>query len=206
MIDWVTAIVPCTNIDLSNLHNGWFCRIRPTGETEWSKEIGRDIPGSFDSNLRVSTFPTPSGQHIKVDGNPAKWLQGHNLFGSSDLIGLMYETLIRLSQFLEFTPLKKDRETWREGLFRVSRVDCTEMFEMPSKADIFAWLNTAQYQSKSRHGRSIMTGGTLYFGKHSRSYSIKFYCKEEEINAKGHEIPENIFFRNELLEFSKNKL
>ena len=206
MIDWVTAIVPCSNIDISNLHNGWFCRIRPDGVTEWSKEIGKDVPGSFDSNLRVSAYPMTSGQHIRIDGNPAKWIQGHNLFGTNDLVGLMCETLIRIAYFLEFIPIDKDWKSWKEGLYKINRVDCTEMWEFPSKADVLAWLNTAQYQSKSRHGRSIMTGGTLYFGKHSRRYSIKFYCKEEEIKVKGHRLPDNIHFRNELLEFSKNKL
>ena len=70
MIDWVTAIVPVSNLDLSNLHDGWFCRIRPDGSTEWAKEIGKDIPGSFDSNIRVSACRLDSGSHIRVDGNP----------------------------------------------------------------------------------------------------------------------------------------
>ena len=206
MIDWVTAIVPVSNLDLSNLHNGHFCRIRPDGNTEWMKEIPMDIPGSYDSNIRVSACYLDSGPHLRIDGNPIKWLQGHNLFGSNDLIGLMKEVFHRLAYILEFIPNGEVWKSWNEGLYRVNRVDCTEMWEFPSKEDVLAWLNVAQYQSKSRHGRPIMTGGTLYFGKNSRRWSIKFYCKGEEILARGHTLDSSLPQYENLIEFAKNKL
>lgn len=206
MIDWVTAIVPVSNLDLSNLHNGHFCRIRPDGNTEWMKEIPMDIPGSFDSNIRVSACFLDSGPHLRVDGNPIKWIQGHNLFGSNDLIGLMKEVLHRLAYILEFIPNGEVWKSWNEGLYQVNRVDCTEMWDFPSKDDVLAWLNAAQYQSKSRHGRSIMTGGTLYFGKHSRRWSIKFYSKGEEILVRSHTLNSDLPHYENLIEYAKNKL
>jgi II/X family phage/plasmid replication protein len=74
------------------------------------------------------------------------------------------------------------------------------------RADLRAWLRAAEMQSKSRHGRPITTGGTLYFGKNSRRWSIKFYCKGDEIEARGHKLPDEISLRDNLAEYADNKL
>lgn len=205
MIDWVTAIVPCSNLENVQLHDGWFCRIKPTGETDWEKEIGISIPGSHDSNIRISrdsNYPS----RLRVDGNPAKWFQGHNIFGSNDLIGLVYSLMERLTEIIPLSPSTNDRRLWAEGFYQLNRIDCTEMWELPSQNDVLSWLNVAQHQAKSRHGRPIMTGGTLYFGKNSRRWAFKFYSKGEEINAKNHKLPSDIPFHDELNKYASNKL
>ncbi|WP_223930817.1 phage/plasmid replication domain-containing protein, partial [Aeromonas caviae] len=39
-------------------------------------------------------------------------------------------------------------------------------------------------------------GSTLYYGKHSRRWSLKFYSKGEELSAKGHQLPLTIPIRD----------
>ena len=206
MIDWVTAIVPCSNLNMDKLNDGYICKINRDGDTEWSKEISRSVPGSYDSSLRIGSHPLSSGPHIRLDGNPAKWLQGHNLFGSNNLIGLINAVMNQLTVILDFNPSEEDKYCWESGFFHLNRVDCAEMWDFPSMEDVKAWLNVAQFQSKSRHGRPLMTGGTLYFGKNSRRYSQKFYCKGEEIRVRGHQISDEIPKYEKLINFAQNKL
>lgn len=116
--------------------------------------------------------------------------------------------MIKLVPLLNLTPTKTDLELWDQGYYELKRVDCTAMWELPRRADVRAWLRAAEFQSKSRHGRPIMTGGTLYFGKHSRRWSVKFYAKGDELEAKvkGHKLPDEILLRDKLMEWADNKL
>ena len=206
MIDWVTAIVPCSNLDNIQLHDGWFCRVKASGEKEWEKEIGISIPGSHDSSIRISRDSYSGFSHLRIDGNPAKWLQGHNIFGSNDLIGLVNSLMKRLTEIIPLNPSLTNRVAWAEGCYLLKRVDCTEMWELPSLKDVLTWLNVAQHQAKSRHGRPIMTGGTLYFGKNSRRWAFKFYSKGEEIRVKNHTLPSTLPLLEKLNTFAGNKL
>ncbi len=206
MIDWITAIIPCSNLENVPLHDGSYCRITSDGEMDWEKAIPKSIPGSHDSSIRVSRDMTSSFSRIRVDGNPAKWLQGHNIFGSNDLIGLVNNLMERLIEIIPLYPMENDRKLWAEGCYMLNRVDCTEMWELPRRQDVVSWLNVAQHQAKSRHGRPIMTGGTLYFGKNSRAWSFKFYSKGEEVNAKNHKLPTTLPFLDNLNKFAGNKL
>lgn len=206
MIDWITAVIPCSNFDTSQLQDGKFCKVRPDGGLEWEKEIGKDIPGSYDSNIRVSNDQGCYSSHIRIDGNPAKWLQGHNLFGSNDLIGLVKEVLCRLTLILDLRPSENDIRLWETGCYLLKRVDCTEMWVLPRKEDVFAWLHAAQFQAKSRCGKGVMSGNTLYFQKNSRRWALKFYSKGEEISIKGHTLPTDIPHYQNLHNFAENKL
>ena len=145
---------------------------------------------------------------IELQGNPAKWLQGHNLFGCDDLLGLMRATMERLTKILQLSPTEEDTDAWRCGTYTLSRVDSTGMWELPRRADVRAWLRAAEMQSKSRHGRPATKGGTLYFGQRSRRWSLKFYAKGDELEAreKGHTLPETIPDRDKLQRWADNKL
>ena len=68
-------------------------------------------------------------QTIQVSGNPAKWLQGHNLFGTNDLKLLMttffsalYETMAEEG----LNPTIEQCERIAEGRYTISRVDINE--------------------------------------------------------------------------------
>ncbi|MCT7418396.1 phage/plasmid replication protein, II/X family [Pseudomonas aeruginosa] len=78
-----------------------------------------------------------------------------------------------------------------QGQYRVTRVDYNRMFELPSRADVRAWLRAGEFKCKSRHGRPVNNRGTLTFGKGSSHWSIVCYCKADEITSGGsHKLPE----------------
>lgn len=203
MIDWVTAILPCHHSEA--IYGGRIACISPDGEIEWQVEKKLQVEGSHSTNLNIKSI---NPNHIYLDGNPAKWLQGHNLFGSDNLIELVLEVMNRLVPILNLSPTELDRKAWEKGCYDLKRVDCTAMWELPRRSDVRAWLRAAEFQSKSRHGRPVTRGGTLYFGQHSRRWSIKFYSKGDELEAtgKGHKLPLEILYRDNLMQWADNKL
>lgn len=203
MIDWITAIIPCHHTE--KVFGGNVSSITPDGEIEWRVEKKQKIPGSHEANLDVKSLDEKT---LYLDGNPAKWLQGHNLFGSDDLIGLVQAIMNRLTPLLKLTPTENDLNAWQSGQYELKRVDCTAMWDLPRRADVRAWLRAAAYQAKSRHGRPVMRGGTLYFGQNSRRWSIKFYSKGDELDApgKGHKLPSEIHEYDNLKLWADTKL
>lgn len=203
MIDWVTAIIPCNHPE--KIYGGRVASVTPDGEIEWQVEKKQQVPGSHEANLSIKSLDP---NHLYLDGNPAKWMQGHNLFGTDDLIGLVEAVMRKLIPILHLTPSELNIQAWKTGAYELKRVDCTAMWELPKRADVRAWLRAAEMQSKSRHGRPVTRGGTLYFGQHSRRWSIKFYAKGDELEAtgKGHKLPLEIDDRDNLKQWADNKL
>lgn len=144
--------------------------------------------------------------HLYVSGNPSKWLQGHNLFGSDDLVSLVADTFLRLCSVFSFRPTAEEVVQVEQGSYRLSRIDINYSFALPSRADVLAWIRAAEFKSHTRHGRPSRKGGTIYWGKQSRRWSFKAYCKGEEIAVAKHTLPENLPARSDLYSWADNKL
>lgn len=211
MIDWIKAIIPLEHI--MPLHDGHVVSITRDGEVEWSTNKRLAVLGSYDSNLHIqsdhSTRSPETGKfsHIIFDGNPIKFFQGHNLWGTDDLLGLMVETVFRVSRLLNLAPTAQDWEMIIKGYYQLKRVDSTMMISLGSNSDVEAFLYSAERTAHMRYkGQGIMTKGTLYFGKHSRRESLKMYNKLNEIKAKGHELPRELQSLPELYKWTSGKL
>lgn len=189
MIDWLTMVVPCKHP--TPIDGGKVLCIDADGELSWESKKKRRVEGSFGGSIGVATAahegPDPC-THLWIDGNPAKWFQGHNLWGTDDLHGLAVATIEALVEQLGLTPTDEDRAAWSEGRIRLTRVDCTESFHLRSRAEVLAWLRSAEQTAHlANRGRGqLMKGSTLYFGKNSRRWSLKLYSKGQEIRATGH--------------------
>jgi II/X family phage/plasmid replication protein len=187
VIDWVSFVAPCRHA--KRVNGGLVASIRPDGSVEWQTYKRVSVRGSHDASVTVRTHDG-SCEHIEVSGNPVKWFQGHNLWGTDDLPALvlsMIEALVQRDD-LGLTPTDEDRAIWRGGGVRLTRVDVTESFHLPSRGDVLAWLRAAEQTAHLSHrGRGqLVKGSTLYFGKHSRRWSLKLYAKGQELDAKGH--------------------
>ena len=172
------------------------------GAVQWNSPRLRALTGSFASTLMVRTASDPG--YLLVSGNPAKWLQGHNLFGTDDLLGLVLATLNRATQLLELRPSPTDRGRWSTGEYQLTRVDCTAMWHLRTRSDVRSYLRALERQAKSRHGRPTSRGATVYFGKHSRRWALKAYSKGDELDvrARGRGLPDDIPFRDKLIAFA----
>jgi len=188
MIDWLTLVVPCAHV--TPITGGQVISIKPSGEVEWLCSKRQTLAGSFSTGLQVRTAthtPDPC-THVEISGNPVKFFQGHNLWGTDDLPALAVSTIEHVSHHLGMTPTEADRTAWVAGDVQITRVDCTESFHLRSLAEVLAWLRAAEQTSHLAHrGRGqLVKGSTLYFGKNSRRWSLKLYAKGQEIRAKGH--------------------
>lgn len=190
MIDWVSFVAPMEHA--KRVHDGLVASIRPSGDVAWQTYRRKSVTGSHDASITIRTHDGEK-RYIEVSGNPVKWFQGHNLWGSDDLPGLVLDLLDALvaRDDLGLQPSESDRMLWRSGGIKLTRVDVTESFHLPSRADVLAWLRAAEQTAHLSHrGRGqLVKGSTLYFGKHSRRWSLKLYSKGQELDAKGHRQP-----------------
>jgi len=206
VIDWVTVVIPFTH---SPIDSGSVIKILPGGEVDWRSPCRQSVPGSFDKNVSVRSMGGDGhgvATSLWIDGNPSKFLQGHNIFGSDDLLSLVYDMLIKVCRSLGIMPKLSELRMVKEGGYEISRVDINYSYELPNRKDVLAWLRAAEYKSKTRHGRSAMSGGTLYWGKKSTWWTLKAYSKGEEIAAgKKHKLPDELL-ATPLTDWADNKL
>ncbi len=183
MIDWLTCKVPCRLPQ--PIFDGQTVKLDHAGR-ELSRSHHRlALPGSFESSILVRAI---NCSELEISGNPAKWLQGHNLYGPDCPIDLLAATLQRLSDLLGL-----DRATvFPEALqrqARLSRIDCTFMALLPDSGAVHAWLRDAYATGSAvQRGRGVFENGTLVFG-HARGKSFQHwqlvcYAKGDEIRRR----------------------
>lgn len=186
MIDWLSFVAPCRHRE--PITSGHVLSVKPDGSVEWQTSKRKSIRGSFESALSVRTAPhKPALEFVEVSGNPVKWFQGHNLWGTDDLPSLFLATMEQLVQIpsLGLDPTDNDRAAWLAGRVPLSRVDVTDSFHLGSRSEVLAWLRAAEQSAHLSHrGRGqLVKGSTLYFGQHSRRWSLKLYAKGQEVEA-----------------------
>ena len=188
MIDWLTMIVPFAHPE--PITGGNVISIKPGGEIDWQCVKRATVEGSFATGLQVrsATHTQHACSHLEISGNPVKFFQGHNLWGTDDLHALSVATVEAVASLLGLNPSDEDRNAWGTGDIQLTRVDVTQSFHLANRAQVLAWLRAAEQTAHLSHrGRGQLTkGSTLYFGKNSRRWSLKFYSKGQEIQAKDH--------------------
>ena len=206
MIDWVTARLRCTH-DSSKLFGGLVVSMNAKGEVEWQTEKRVVVEGSYSKNITVRSH---TDGVIEVSGNPAKFLQGHNVFGSDDLIHLITKTLDRLIALdIGLTPTEEELQKIAKGFFAVTRVDVNEHFAFNSEKSAKAYLRAIANSSNMRHrGAGQFRGDTLYFSPQSRRMVAKIYHKGDEIHSrkKEHRLHDDFLAIPELVFYATNSL
>jgi len=208
VIDWVTFLLPYTHRDA--ICDGHVLEVDPDGVQRWLSPKMLPVEGSYSNKLHVRSYgSTDDGGYsgLYVSGNPAKFIQGHNLFGTNDLRGLVDSTVQYLANTLSLQLTPADRQRLDAGDIELYRIDINESWELASQSHVDAWLRSAEHCAHMRHrGQGIMTKGTLYFGKNSRRSGFKFYSKGTEINAGSkHALPRELD-TPEMQAWASNKL
>src|ERR1035437_4176190 len=124
MIDWITCIFPINE----KIYGGKTVSFSPTGAVEYESEKFLRLEGSYSHKISVRSIPkgccevlegqstehqfakfnnpnalSLGGYEIYISGNLTKYLQGHNVFGTNDLQGLMVSFVAKISQKLGFS-------------------------------------------------------------------------------------------------------
>jgi hypothetical protein len=180
-IDWLSATVETPPTLWPGYESGRTLKLSPDGDILENRLTAHQVEceESHSSNFRVWT---PSPGKLYLSGNPVKLLQGHNLFGSMDLLGLYLEagTWIRRHAGLFPGP-----QTWGSCEFtppRYSRVDITRSYRFSTDAEALDYVRFVAGSAKSRHGAAkLYDSGTAYLGQNSRRWSMKIYAKRQEL-------------------------
>jgi II/X family phage/plasmid replication protein len=189
MIDWVTMKIKCDHDGI--ISNGEVVSLSKDGDSiEWSLVKYLPVVGSHDATISIRSI---TQQTIEVSGNPVKWLQGHNLFGTNDLKALIwafFNELLKIPE-LKLKPSLQQLHAIKSGNLTISRIDINETWFLNSREEVLAWLEAAGQKMRLKHrGAGQFKGDTLYWGKNSRRWSIKCYSKGDEINSKKSNFPD----------------
>jgi hypothetical protein len=190
MIDWFTGYV---GYDASRMAIGRFWEVDRHGEVVRERPRWETAKGSFDTGVQVTKFmPTDQMREsaerfgflcaeevLKISGNPAKYLQSHNVTGPSvALLGPVLQGVVRAFPE-ELRP--HDADSLILPAVHRSRVDVNTLVDMGSHQAVHDWLMLAETKTKSKHGRASSSQGTVYWGKHSTRWAMKAYCKHCEL-------------------------
>lgn len=175
MIDWVTARLPLTYD--GPINGGSVVTLGPNGEVEWRSDRRLVVEGSHSANVTIR------GGFGVVDfsGNPAKFLQGHNLFGISDLNRLMTLAMLAVCRRLDLTPRPADVAAWQSGQYTLSRTDLTRMLHCGTEKRVLSILRVLNHAASTKYQRPVADGTTVYVGLRSRRQQLKFYAKGPEL-------------------------
>lgn len=206
MIDWLTVVI---NAPHEAIEAGSVISTKPDGQIDWISEKRLPVEGSYSETVNIKTLDRIGGwgSMLWVSGCPAKWLQGHNLFGSDDLPRLVPAFLRAV---LAQVGIYLGSQHWDDidrGEYQLKRVDCTQSFALPSREDVRGWIRAALPVVS---GKKQKVGGydaqTLYVGQNSRRISLKIYCKGDELEEHG--LPKDMPVEHEksLLKFADNLL
>lgn len=210
MIDYLTARIKLMRHLPAPIHGGYFVRVAESGEVEVSTARRKTVLGSHEAALQVRA---PSTGEIEISGNPVKFLQGHNLWGSRDPVAILQAALQRLVEQGVLPPLDQlglEREGALRAFTTLSRVDCTVMLLGDSLGDVLFSLRSLRVAGRLRdRGASGLPypwargDGVTFGSKPGKSFthrSITFYSKGQDIRV--HPLPECMRADAELLSWA----
>lgn len=197
MIDWLTIRV----VSAYEVRAGLVQSIGPDGELEWQSPKRLSVEGSHSSSITLrstSLFPP-----LEISGNPAKFLQGHNLFGSDDLQGVVSAFVRAVYARIGYEPSDLELAAIDAGHVFVTRIDVNRNSDFGTEPRALAAVRALSECSHLAHrGRGSLVGeGTCVWGKGSRRWNLKAYAKRRELRK--HPILETVPMVAELHEFAQ---
>lgn len=189
MIDWAMPIFPLKH---TPLNAGQVVSFDSDGVEEWVAPKRTQVKGSFEKTLSIKSvggdgYGNATG--LWLNGNPSKFLQGHNVFGSSDLQSLLFDVFTIVCKQFDLRPTSEEVDRVRRGDYEIKMLDYNCSYDLPTRSDVLSFIRALEFKAKTRSGRPATKGGTLYFNKTSTYWAIKFYCKAEEILTNRGKLP-----------------
>lgn len=177
----------------------------PLGNQEWVCNKKLSVEGSYSSKIQLQSH---SENLVYFTGNPVKFLQGHNLFGTNDirhLMRLFFDELLK-QEPLGLCPDPFQYDLIQDGYYELTRVDVNESWHLNNSREVQAWIRAVGETAYLKHrGAGQFSGDTAYFGKDSRRWGLKCYSKGNEIKAKGHKLSPELCIP-EMLEYADKSL
>ena len=172
MLDWCTVLVPLT----FEFRAGRLLVIDESGEFVAEYGRGRRVRGSGSASVEVRAHRVKDLPYLWIDGNPAKFFQGHNVDGSEDP-----QIIRRFARAI----CRAIGAKIAGGHWYLNRVDVNRMYSVGSDDEAVCWLRaTESVASVKYRGRGTLQSGTWYVGQKSRYWTLKAYAKGVEMRSK----------------------
>lgn len=215
MIDWITAKVPMYHAE--PIFGGACMWFDEDAVLVRKRDSFRQLAGSWESSSVCQTYYRTDAaardcqkREVWISGNPAKFLQGHNLFGTDNLPAI---APLFFRAVLEAAGVTVDDVTyarWERGDYELDRVDVAMMLDVGGPHEVRDVLSALAHQSTYvNRGRGLIQAGTITWGKRgSRNTVVKAYDKHGEAVAgpRSHRLPELIPEREKLCDFAVGKV
>jgi len=148
----------------------------------------RMLPATVvESVLRKSRWTKADSESlflVEISGNPTKFMQGQNIWGTKiDMMAICQTMACEIFDKLGLKPSARDLIRWSLGYFYIKRVDITTNMQLDSQKDVTTFLKNLYKTATTRIGGAEwfnQNGTTVYFGKGSRYKGVKFYDKYAE--------------------------
>lgn len=209
MCDWITG-----SFESEKAHFDTGRRIEVDHHSAITKEYSnrQRVTGSFSAAL---SFRAPYSHQLEMSGNPVKYMQGHNLFGSDDFENLFFAAGVESINYDSPFPIppqffgmmyKDNGEKFPCDVIsevKYTRLDLTRSYRFDSNEEAREWLRWVAATAHSRHRikNNTMNEGTVYFGQTSKAWAFKIYQKFDEMTSglKGHGLSTMISLKDQSL-------
>lgn len=200
MIDYIQMLIPIAH---NPLPAGAFVSVDHQGQVEYESVKSLDHQGSWETSIRFRSQGALDDEGratlLFIKGNPAKFLQGHNVFGTTDIYSLARRVLESAREPLGLPHVPDD--VLRSSV--ISRIDLTYSISFESPVIAQAYIKQVSLRACTRSGRPIARGASLAFQPSSNRYSVVVYHKGDEL--KSHPLPETLPCKG-LIESDASKL
>jgi II/X family phage/plasmid replication protein len=176
MIDWVGA----KGLRLTSdrfFNDGYVTKVDADGVVRWRVPTRQVVESSWSTNITISG----GGGFVDISGNPSKFLQGHNVFGSADPKRLVVLTMEKLCSLLGVEPTSLDRLSWEKGAYDFHRLDITGMIDCGTSQRVRKLLDVLGQTSRTKHQAPVVRSGTVIYGTRDRRQKLVLYNKGEEL-------------------------
>lgn len=195
MIDWIDFTFPLRHEfgPGTPFYAGEVMALKASGDLDWGIYKRLEMQGSHSTQIQVRAAAVMADDRpaIRVSGNVTKWFQGHNVFGTNDLHGLVSECIWRILDLAGITPSAEEAAAWLAGDVDLLRVDVTDSYDFGSRSRV---MNAIRSLDSTAHlkmrGRGQYNGHSLLFGKGSRHWSLTLYAKGPELDK--HRLPSTL--------------
>jgi II/X family phage/plasmid replication protein len=182
MIDYIDVVVPMKN-------NGFIRKGYKTITKEDGSESKSNYPlyvhGRNGSTIKILSLDT---ENVRIIGSPSMFIQGQNVYGTDDLVGLCCRVFNDIAEKLGIEPSKKNRRQWMSGDFTINTLDVTHNFILPSQSTVCEWMDQAarslgsgKQPVETFRASSSSHIETAYVGRSSNYISVKFYNKYRQM-------------------------
>lgn len=180
MLDTVHVRFPCKHRSFGTLQ---FLDENQLLQGECSRR--RLVHGAFDAT-RCSVKSCSNRTELYFQGSPAKFLQGHNIVGSNNLVGLLCVLFDRITTVLGIQVAPEDRRKWSCGDFHLTRVDWAISFDLGDSQTVSSALATIERCVRASgvpyavYGTKGITE-TVMIRPHSKWHTVALYDKSREL-------------------------